>query len=370
MPSSTSSSESWRVEPPPILVPFDRPLPGLRFGIASIMAVIVFIGSIAGWELYWRAYGVTPSYQNSDGLWAIQRRRIDEGEGHRTAIIGSSRVLFDVQLPVYERIMGERPIQLALEGTGPVPFLEDLADDPKFTGRLLVGVTPVLFFSAFDRRLAALKYFREETLSQRAGQWLSMHFVEPFLAFYGEDFALMTMLKRQAWPARAGVLNLADVRKLSVSEADRNTHMWRKVEADPAYQQLARKIWTDLLTLRPRPAPEQAKKVRDKQIERAIAAVAKLRARGVQVVFLRPPSSGLWREVEQRAFPRAENWDVLLKRTGAPGIHFEDYPQLQGLTLPEWSHLSAADAERFTEALCHILQGNYGWSRKAAKKNN
>ncbi len=369
MPSSTSSSE-WRVSPPPIDVPFDRPLPALHFGIAALVAAVIFIGSITGWELYWRAYGVTPSYQNSDGLWAIQRRRIDHGEGHGTAIIGSSRVLFDVQLPVYERIMGERPIQLALEGTGPVPFLQDLADDPKFTGRVLVGVTPVLFFSAFDRRLAALKYFHNETLSQRAGQWLSMHLIEPFFAFYDEDFALMTMLKRQAWPARAGVLNLADVRKLSVSGADRNTHMWWKVEADPEYQQLARKIWTDLLTLRPRPGPEVAKKVRDEQIEHAAAAVAKLRARGVQVIFVRAPSSGIWREVEQRAFPRGDNWDVLLKRTGAPGVDFEDYPELQGLTLPEWSHLSAVDAERFTEALCRILQRDYGWLRRTAKEGN
>ena len=369
MPSSTSSSE-WRVEPPPVLVPFDRPLPNLRFGIASIVAILVLIGSIASWEVYWRAWGATPSYQNSDGLWAMQRRRIDHGEGNKPVIIGSSRVLFDVQLSVYERLMGERPIQLALEGTSPVLFLEDLANDPKFTGRVLVGVAPVLFFSAFDRRVAALKYFRDETPSQRAGQWLSMHFVEPFFAFYDEDFALMTVLKRQAWPPRAGVLNLADVRKLSDSEADRNTHIWSKVEVDPEYQQLTRKIWTDLLTLGPRPPPEEAKKVRDEQIERAAAAVAKLRARGVQVVFVRAPSSGLWREVEQRAFPRAENWDVLLTRTGAPGIHFEDYPELQGLTLPEWSHLSAADAERFTEALCQILEREYGWSRRTAKKDN
>ena len=42
MPSSTSSSE-WRVEPPPVLVPFDRPLPNLRFGIASIVAILLLI---------------------------------------------------------------------------------------------------------------------------------------------------------------------------------------------------------------------------------------------------------------------------------------------------------------------------------------
>ena len=48
-------------------------------------------------------------------------------------------------------------------------------------------------------------------------------------------------------------------------------------------------------------------------------------------------------------------WDVLLRRTGAPGIHFEDYPELQGMELPEWSHLTHADAERYTAALYKII---------------
>jgi hypothetical protein len=151
MPSSTSSSE-WRVGPPSIDVPFDRPLPSLRFGIASIVAVIVFVGAITGWELYWRTYGATPSYQNSDGLWAIQRRRIDHGEGSATVLSGASRVLFDIDLDTWQRVSGERPIQLALEGTSPMFLLQDLANDPKFTGRLIVGVAPDVFFSGFAYR--------------------------------------------------------------------------------------------------------------------------------------------------------------------------------------------------------------------------
>ena len=67
------------------------------------------------------SFGATPGYRNSNGAWAEQRRRIDTGEGGKTVLIGSSRVMFDVQLPVWERIAGERPIQLAIEGTSPVP---------------------------------------------------------------------------------------------------------------------------------------------------------------------------------------------------------------------------------------------------------
>ena len=89
------------------------------------------------------------------------------------------------------------------------------------------------------------------------------------------------------------------------------------------------------------------------------AAIATLRARGVQVLFLRAPSTGPYYAFEQHVLPRAKTWDVLLQRTGAPGIHFEDYPQLQGYNQPEWSHLSASEAQRFTAALVPIIQSEY-----------
>jgi hypothetical protein len=38
-----------------------------------------------------------------------------------------------MQLDVWERLDGRRPIQLAIEGTSPLKVMEDLAADPKFT---------------------------------------------------------------------------------------------------------------------------------------------------------------------------------------------------------------------------------------------
>ncbi|MBA3608062.1 MAG: hypothetical protein H0W43_06065 [Chthoniobacterales bacterium] len=358
MLSSTSSFKPS--ENPPT---YQREIPAGRLGLTWIAAIACFLLGLLAWEMNWRAYGSVPSYRNSDGLWAMQRRRIDAGEGDRTVIIGSSRLLFDIQLPVWERSFGERPIQLALEGTGPVPFLEDLANDPHFTGRLLIGVSPVLYFMGFDRRVGALDLLQRETLAQRAGQWLSMHLVEPFFAYYDEDFALMTVLKRQPWPDRAGAPSPPEVRKLSTHGADRNFQMWSKVENDPQYQEMARRTWSQLIKWRRKggPPPDPAK-LREEHIRRSIAAVAKLRARGVPVIFVRPPSAGEWLAAEEGGFPRAETWDVLLQRTEAGGIHFQDYPELQGLTLPEWSHLSRADAEKFTERLCRILHKEFGWA--------
>jgi hypothetical protein len=90
-------------------------------------------------------------------------------------------------------------------------------------------------------------------------------------------------------------------------------------------------------------------------LARSAAAVAKLRARGAEVVFVRFPSSGAWYEAESRVTPRATTWDALLARTGAPGVHFEDHAVLQGYELPEWSHLSRAEADRYTEALAPLV---------------
>lgn len=337
----------------------ERDIPERAWGRIWLAAVLVALLLTVGWEGYWRAYGVTPSYRNSNGQWAQQRRRIDDGEGNALVLIGSSRTLFDMQLPVWKRATGEQPIQLSLEGTSSLPALEDLAADPKFHGRLLVGVTTSLFFTGFAYRGDAIHDWRKQSPTQRIGTWLSMHFIEPYVAFYDPDYALETVLARQAWPVRPGTHPRMSVRKLSLSDYDRNTYLWPKVVDDPAYRTLARSIWAQQWRGPPPPMLDTPAKVHaaaEKQIERAVAAVKQLRAHGARVVFVRQPVIGPYRAFEDRAEPVASTWDELLRRTGAPGISFADHPELQGFEPPEWSHLSHADAERYTAVLAPMVE--------------
>ena len=90
-----------------------REVPAQPWARVALGALLLFAVLIAGWEYYWRAFGVTPATRNSDGLWAMQRRRIDNGEGNATVLVGSSRMYFDLQLDVWEKLDGARPIQLA-----------------------------------------------------------------------------------------------------------------------------------------------------------------------------------------------------------------------------------------------------------------
>jgi hypothetical protein len=188
-----------------------------------------------------------------------------------------------------------------------------------------------------------------------------MTFLEPYIAFYDPDFALATIVRRQELPLRPGMKPAHMVRKLANHDLDRNTYMWEKIVSDSDYRALMRLIWAEDLSEPPpdMETPEKAQKVIDGEIAKAAAAIDKMRKRGVRVVFVRAPSTGAYYAYETKYLPREKTWDVLLERTGAPGIHFEDYPEMQGYDLPEWSHLSASEAERYTANYVPIVERKF-----------
>jgi hypothetical protein len=91
-------------------------------------------------------------------------------------------------------------------------------------------------------------------------------------------------------------------------------------------------------------------------LDQVAADVAKIRARGGEVVFIRPPSRDVFREVERKITPRERVWEPIIGAAGAIGVHFEDYPALSDVRTPEWSHISAKDKGRWTRALVGILR--------------
>jgi hypothetical protein len=139
------------------------------------------------------------------------------------------------------------------------------------------------------------------------------------------------------------------------------------VDEDSQYRALARSIWEEGFVVYPEdPTTEQRLKTEKQQVERAVKALAQLRAHGARVLFVRFPSDGPYLETEERLYPRTRSWDGLLAETHAPGIYFADYPQLRGYYLPEWSHLTRAEAEQFTTALYQIIQQDF-WGLQAAE---
>jgi hypothetical protein len=325
----------------------------------GVVALVLLVALLAVWEAYWRSQQFTPSYRNSNGLWARTRDRVDREGGRGTVIIGSSRVLFDIDLVTWEEQTGELPIQLALEGSDPRPVWNHLVAETEFSGLLVVGVTPPLFFTpGFGYRGDVLDYYRDETPAQKSGYWLSS-LIEPWVAFYNFDAELFRVLHRQTWwPQRPGMTpGIRDVRKLANMTATRNSPVWERLDNDPEYAALARSIWMDFLTAPIElPPPDVARQMLEGVFEEVRKNVETIRSRGGEVVFIRCPSRDKFRQAEAGGFPREQFWDELLRRTDAVGFHFEDFPELDDLSVPEWSHISAKDHRRYTEVVLRELR--------------
>lgn len=351
MPSSTSSSESEPV--------FHRRIPSVRWPGAALLAVAIAAIGIGAWEAYWRvAQEVVPSYRNSDGQWADVRRRVDAREPNATVFIGSSRTQFDIDLEVWEELTGVHGIQLALEGSNPLPILTHLAEDEDFSGLLVIGITPPLvLMPGIGGRDGVLEYYEDESPSQRVGTQLSYP-LESNLAFYNWDFALFTVLARQPWwPERPGLPDQPpEVRKIENMDRHRESDLWDRVEDDPVLNATVTGTWQAIVeSLPPPPPPEEARAAFEALLENVARDVGKIRERGGEVVFIRPPSSDWFREIERQVTPRERVWEPIVAAAGAVGVHFEDHPELSDVRTPEWSHISSRDKSRWTRALVRIL---------------
>jgi hypothetical protein len=315
--------------------------------VATLALVLAALGT---WEWRMRELGLTAGdLDDGPSFWAEQRRRIDDGSV-AVAILGDSRILFDTDLGRFETLTGLRPVQLAIAGSNALPFLEDLADAPRFTGLAVVGIADRSYFRR-DSGLGgpALERYRFESPAVRVSFLLHRDLSRVF-AFLDDKYRLNTLVRQvdQGW--RAGVQLPPNERlwKLGSVADDRQTFLWPRLEGDSRVQAHQRAVW--LRPFPPVPAGDIASVV-----ERTRVAVAKIRARGGEVIFVRPPSAPALRSSEEKTVPRARAWDLMLAKADVHGIHYEDYPTMRGLVLPEDSHLSRACATVFTDAYVRVL---------------
>ena len=320
----------------------------------------IVIGFIACWEYYWRSRGFTPTYNDDKVLWARQRERLKKPATQSTVIIGGSRIKFDFDVPTWEKLTGEKAIQLAIVGTPSRLTLRDLANDSTFSGKLIIDVAEPQFFSTDTTRRdksakEAIEYYYAETPAQKASASIN-YVLESKLVFLEEGkFGLTNLLNSLPLRNRTGVVVRAPFPKeFSVTNLNRQTAMTPMFLSDRRLQQIQKSNWEKLI-------PGAKGDTLTMMLKGFKAAIDKIRSRGGIVIFVRPPSSGELLEKEKRVFPRQEYWDRLLAYTNTPGIHYSDYPATANFICPECSHLAPRDAITYTTALVKILREEKGW---------
>ena len=360
MPSSISNSEAG----------IQRVVPDLPWSGIVIAVALFVVLAVAGWEVRCRAAGYAPGLDDTTDLWVEARRLVQPDS---TVIIGSSRGLFGLDLDVLARDAATRPVQLCLVGSCVYPVLRHLADDVTFRGTVICDVVPGLlmvppFAPPYTNSVKAINRLHTQTWSQWASHQLSVPLEHLFACLQQEDLTLAALLRQipisnrphaQIGPALPPFFYTID--------RDRRSRMIARVQSDQGLRDRIRFGWIPLFTPPPKPTwiPDDAfsafiGKVINGRFADMAKAVTDLRARGARVIFLRLPSTGDLRVLEEKITPRAAVWDRLLAETASQGICFEDHPELAGFDCPEWSHLSAADSLEFTKRLAPILTGKIG----------
>jgi hypothetical protein len=362
MHSSTSSSDvaveqahgaaeanTYWVKPLP-----ERRVPRVAWRTAAGTALALFVCALGTWEWRMRSLGLEAGDLGATrGAWVAARRRIDAGDVP-LAIMGSSRVLFGTSLNDFEQIAGVRPLQLAMQGSSTRRFMANIAADADFKGLLIVDTTPLNFYRSggglFD---GVLDHYRDQSLSQRSDHWLDQRLQRHF-AYLDADYRLLKLIERESRLAeRDGVGGpYRTVWKVAETYEDRQTYTWDRLQHDERLRAHAIAVWRANMKRPPALSPAEFAAV----IAATRADVEKIRARGGDVVFVRPPSCGELAEIENTKFPRAQAWDRLLHETRTRGFHFADHEATMALNCVEESHLSHADAVVFTRACAEFVR--------------
>lgn len=344
---------------------FEREIPALPWRSLAIAATLCAAIVAVCWEVHARSRGYAPTLNDTSDLWAQHRRAVKPDS---IVIIGDSRALFDLDLDALEQGLGQRPTQLALVGSCAYPILENLANDESFRGTIICGLVPGMFLAPggplVENSRKALRRYEHGTVAQRASHHLGMFLEEHVACLKQEDLTLDQLLKRLP------IANRPDAQigprlppYFYTLDRDRRARMTEQSAQPGPLQDRIKYGWIPLFTPPPPPSyvPKEAFfKGMGEAIEgrfQAIAtSVAKLRERGGKIVFVRFPFTGELKKLEDAGTPRAGPWTRILNETKAPGIYFEDHPELAAFDCPEWSHLSAPDSVEFTKRLVPHLK--------------
>jgi hypothetical protein len=352
--------------PEPTPRDYERTIPSLPWRGMTVVVALIVLAAAGAWEFYCRSLGYGPTLNDNEDLWTMARRRVTP---ESVVIIGDSRAWFDLDLDELQQGLGKRPVQLAMGGSCAYPVLADLANDEHFHGTIICSVVPRLFVAPpatppMENSAKAVRRSHTQTLAQRAGQYLAIPLEEHIAFLKQEDLTLEQLLKRLPIPNRPEALVPPRLPPyFQTLDRERRARMIEACARPGKLQITIQQIWLPLFTPPPPPAyiPREAfmgkmKEAIEARFRDTASAVGKLRARGGKIVFVRLPHSGELKKLEDRDTPRAGIWDRIIKETAAPGIYYEDFPELSGFTCPEWSHLSAGDSVEFSKRLVPHLQ--------------
>ena len=324
-----------------------------------LIAVIISLIGLIIWESYWRT---KPEYYRANVeddryLWAQERAKLEKVTKDDVVIIGSSRTGFNFNTHEWEETQGYKPINLTANGKPPGPFLEDIVYNTEFNGTLIIGITPLMWFGSKDNQRWRdanqwVLHYQNQTYAQKLG----FHVGKPLqrnlvfltsseLNFYN-DLDLKSLINTLN-PESSGLLNFG------YNDEDRNLYMYSSMVSNPKFAEKIQAIWSSFI-----PSLPEYEKVKDgfsEVFKNRAELIAKFKARGGKIIFVRHKAEEKWNSGTKRMMPRDKVYDKFIDMVDCPSYHFEDYEFMSKHTLPDWSHMNAVDAKVYTKNMVNQL---------------
>ena len=328
------------------------------------ISVILFILFICFWELYWRS---KPTYyraclEDDRYLWAEHRSKVETATNNDVVIIGSSRTGFNFNTHVWEEVQGIKPINLSTDGKPPGPFFEDIVNNSTFNGTLIIGITPLMWFSGKDNSRWTdankwVEHYHNQTYAQKLGYWISKPLQRNLVMLTSSELEFYNDLDLKSLINRLFIKGRPDERfklpNFSYHDEDRNLIMFSSMVSNPDFAKEIQNIWNQFLPYIPE--YEIVKDDMPQIFENYLLHINKFKARGGKIIFIRHKAEDEWNIHSQRLLPRDKVWDVFIKYVDCPSYHFEDYEFMSKYTLPDWSHMNAEDAKFYTKDLVNKM---------------
>ncbi|MFH4967590.1 hypothetical protein V8G61_05220 [Gaetbulibacter sp. M240] len=337
----------------------------MNLRLSLILAISLTFTGIFCWEMYWRSKPdlYRAVIEDDRNLWAEHRKKVEMATSDDIVILGASRTGFNFNTHVWEKTQGRKPINLAADGKPPRPFLKDIVYNTNFNGTLIIGITPLMWFSDPNDSWANgakqwVDYYYNRTNAQKLGYILSkplernlVFLTSSELEFYN-DLDLKSLIGRIYIPGRGndepfGLYNF------SYHDEDRNLIMLPPMRSDPAFAKRITDAWNKFLPYLPE--YETVENDIPNIINDYIRIINDFKARGGKVIFIRHKSEEPWNKAAMRLLPKEKVWDKFAAVIDCPTYHFKDYEFMSKYTLPDWSHMYGDDAKLYTKDMVEKL---------------
>jgi hypothetical protein len=314
-----------------------------RVWMIGLLTAALFLGC---WEVFWRIRGFQPTIQDDWGIWAKVRRQAVSQGSRAIILVGASRIQAGLHPDIFEQVTGKRPLVLAIDGSSPIPVLENLAGDDRIAGTIICSFIPMFLgedSDDFGRSKKWIRRYNQQKWSSRIETQFSILVEQTFVfRFTGlQPGQLWENLMERQWPRPLyAPMRPNRYRAMDFSLANMDRVLRGRIEREMEFQKKASPLSEERFM-------EKAARIDE--------IIQKIENRGGRVIFIRFPSTGVVRQLEDETWPREKYWDTLAANTRAKSIHFEDYPSLSKFDCPDGSHLDVSDAEIFTRSLAEIF---------------